>query len=454
MGIMKSDEIKIRSDLKESKISICVIGMGRIGLPTATMFAEAGCKVKGVDIDEDVVKLTNSGRCRFVDEPGLDVMVRHMVQAGYLEATSEISPAISVADVIIICVPTPVDDTKIPSYSAVVKVCHDIGNNIKRDSLVIFESTVGPGTVEDLAIPILENLSGLKAGKDFGVASCPERSDPGNIVRNMRSVPRIVGGIDRRSANVVATLYEAAFGVKVVAVSNPKTANAVKLTENLFRDVNIALANELALLYERLRIDTIEVINACATKYNFMPHYPGAGVGGPCLPANPYYLIVEGVKVGNIPYLIRMAREINDRMPEHTVTLVLEGLNDVGKTVRGAKLAILGVSYKPDIKDLQLTPIEKICISLVQMGGKISIYDPYFKGEEVFGFKVESSLEQAIRNVDCIIIGTAHKELMNLNLSLLQKLCNNPAALVDTRHILDPGDVRKSGFAYRGVGRN
>jgi nucleotide sugar dehydrogenase len=300
---------------------------------------------------------------------------------------------------------------------------------------------------------ILESESGLKAPEDFGLASCPERSDPGNILKNMRTVPRVIGAINGQCRDITAAIYEAAFGVKTVKVSDPKTANAVKLTENLFRDVNIALANEFALLFEKLGIDSVEVTNACASKYNFMPHYAGAGVGGPCLPSNSYYLISEGLKAGNIPYLIRMAREINDRMPEHVVELVSEALNDVGKTVSNSKIAILGITYKPGIKDLQLTPAERICAQLAEMGASIDVYDPLFAGEEALGHAVCKDLKEAVTDADCVVICTAHKEFSELDLNALSELMRSPAALVDARNIVSPKDAKEAGFAYRGVGR-
>mgnify|MGYP000153164743 CR=1 FL=1 len=453
MGIMNLSRREILDAVKTGKIQVCVIGLGRIGLPTAAVFAEAGAKVIGVDINPEIVRLVSSGRCQFPDEPGLSELVERMVKSGRLRVTGDAYSAASEADVIIICVPTPVDENKVPDYSAVRTACETIAKSLRRDSLIIIESTVGPGTVEDMIIPILELNSGMRAGTDFGVASCPERADPGRILKDLRSVPRVVGGVDQRSTEAASALYEAVLGVKIVKVSNPKTANAVKLTENLFRDVNIALANEFALLYERLGIDTIEVINACSTKYNFMPHYPGAGVGGPCLPQNPYYLIVEGVKVGNIPYLVRMAREINDRMPDHVVTLVAEALNEVGKTVRGSKIAVLGVAYKPNIHDLQLTPMEKVIKRLMEMGATITIFDPMFIGEVVFGIQAEASLADAVRGADCILIGTAHREFRGLDVNALHRLCNSPAALVDARHVVDPKEAKEAGFAYRGVGR-
>jgi nucleotide sugar dehydrogenase len=443
---------EVPSLLRKGKIRIAVMGLGRIGLPTAAMFAKAGAMVTGVDIKKKVVDETNAGKCWLTDEPGLADMVREGVRSGRLKATMAAEEAISRADFAIICVPTPVYETKTPDYSAVQKAARTVGKSIRRGSVVIVESTVGPGVVEEMVGPIVEAESGLKVGRDFGLVSCPERSDPGNIMQNMKSLPRIVGGLGSATDATVA-LYEASLGVKAIRVSDPKTANAAKLTENLFRDVNIALANEFALLFEELGVDTIEVINACASKYNFMPHYPGLGVGGPCLPSNSYYLISEGLKAGNIPYLIRMAREINDRMPDHAVELVGEALNEAGKTVKGSKIAILGVAYKPNIKDVQLTPVERVVTRLREMGAKVEIYDPMFKGEEVFGLRTRPSLEAAVKGADCLVVGTAHDEFKHLDLKELSQLMRMRAGFVDARNVVSPAAVVKAGFAFRGVGR-
>jgi UDPglucose 6-dehydrogenase len=934
-GILTGSVQDLRKKLKSGDLKVAVIGLGRIGLPTAAVFAEGGVKVVGVDIRKNVVEETNSGKCALVDEPGLPELVRKNVERGRLRATFDSAKAIASSDFVIICVPTPVDQTKSPDYSAVITASQTTGKSLRKGSVVIVESTIGPGIAEEVILPILEEKSGMKAGVDFGLASCPERSDPGNIVANMGSVPRIVGSTDPKCTELVAALYESALGVKVIKASNPKTANAIKLTENLYRDVNIALANEFALLFEEFGIDTLEVIEACATKYNFMPHYPGIGVGGPCvvgdefvyildkeglqvtriadyvevlrrrglvdvevsngtsiltpkldvhtlsfdgtrtvwekvmwfsvrhhvgkvlklkltsnrqirvtpdhpilvrhgdrfaikradslelndeipvskgyqqafqdsdtidlieellksgkipaskvkvkplnitikdhlgevgkvmrelripprqrhefyrwnyltldrfleiesqlpalfsrdrlalytsrgstcltpatflkdadfwrfvgyylsegclyseqcegglremvkitfgahekdliedckaildkwglrysedirdgshslrvssrifslllhhldcgknsydkklpkaifgsskenvaallqglfrgdgwlenrrdkggvtagyatvspvlfqgvllllqrfgivpvcrqilskkskvpalalgvsryedltilshevggnsrltrsllehpkmikrspvfrdygsfatafvksleeqefngdvynmevnrshtfvssfgivthncLPSNSYYLIVEGMKTGNIPQLIRMAREINDRMPDHVVELVSEALNDVGKTVRGSKVAVLGVSYKPGVKDIQLTPVERVVARLTNMGASISLYDPMFKGEKVFGLPVCRSLEEASKAADCILIGTAHKEFETLDLGRLARLASKKAAFVDARNVADPKEAARQGFSYRGVGR-
>jgi nucleotide sugar dehydrogenase len=292
-----------------------------------------------------------------------------------------------------------------------------------------------------------------KAGEDFGLASCPERADPGRVLNDLRKVPRIVGGIDERSTRVAAALYRAGMGVEVIEMSNPKSANAVKLTENISRDVNIALMNELAVLFERLGIDIIEVIQAASTKWNFMPHYPGAGVGGPCLPSNPYYLIQEGQKVGYIPHLVRMAREVNDRMPSHVVELVMEALNEIGKTVNGSKIALLGVSYKPDISDIQLSPVKPIIQSLKRLGADLTGFDPYFLSQEVLDLELSSNLDSALKGTDAVILCTAHKEFQKLDFRKLAGLMNTPAALIDARGIIDKTSVEESGLIFKGVGR-
>jgi len=444
----------IRKRLRAGAVRIAVVGLGRIGLPTAALFAHAGARVSGYDIDQEVVEETNAGKCRFADEPGLAEMVSRLAKSGRLSATTSAKEAVKDADFIILCLPTPVDITRTPDYSAVRRAASEVGRWMHKGVIVITESTVGPGIVEGMIGPALEKESGLRCPGDFGLASCPERSDPGKILADMRSVPRIVGSTNQECTDMVAELYEGAFGVNAIRVSNPRTANAVKLTENIFRDVNIALSNEFAVLFEKLGIDAKEVIDACATKYNFVAHYPGTGVGGPCLPSNSYYMIAEGMKVGNIPYLVRMGREINDRMPDHVIQLISETLNRVGKTVSGSKVAVLGVAYKPNVRDVQLTPIEPVIRELIKTGAEVQVYDPMFKGEKILGFTIARSATEAAKGSDCVVIGTAHDEFKSLDLDALSKAVRKKAGLVDARNVLNPRDAVKAGFAYCGVGRN
>ncbi len=438
--------------LKKGELTIAVIGLGRIGLPTAVMFAEAGAKVIGVDINPSVVDMVNRGKTRFIDEPGLMEALIKVVDQGRLRAVLDASEAASKAHVFIICVPTPVDENKIPDYSAVVSAARSVARGMVKGALVIIESTVGPGDVEELIIPELEAHSGFKAGEDFHVASCPERADPGRVMECLRTVPRIIGGLTERCTEMAAELYEEVFKVKVVKVNSPKIANAVKITENIFRDVNIALMNELAVLYEKLGIDIYEVIEACSTKWNFVPHYPGPGVGGPCLPANPYYLIYRGVRVNFIPYIVRVAREVNDRMPEHVISLVSKGLNLAAKPLKGSKIAVLGISYKPNVKDLQLSPSLRIVKELMKLQAQVVVYDPMYIKEEVLDVNCVSSLEEALRGVDCMVLTTAHNYFKHMDLVSIAKLMNQPPVFVDAVGIFDKKKV-PSTIIYLGVGR-
>lgn len=439
--------------LEGGKVKVTVVGLGRIGLPTAALFAESGARVTGFDVDPTVVDETNAGRCKFVDEPGLGDLVKKHAVGRTLRATTSPDDAFD-SDFIVICVPTPVDQGKTPDYSAVRRAAEEIGVRLKRGTVVVTESTVGPGVVEGMIGPILESKSGLEATSEFGLAACPERSDPGKILKDMRSLPRIIGATGPGCAAAVVELYRRALGVEPIRVSSPRTANAVKLTENIFRDVNIALSNEFAILFEGLGIDAMEVIDACATKYNFVPHYPGIGVGGPCLPSNSYYMIAEAMKDGSIPYLVRMAREINDRMPEHVVELTSQALNAVGKTVKGSKVTVLGVAYKPDVRDVQLTPVEKAIRRLTAMGAKLSVYDPMYRGETVMGMKVAESALEAAAGADCLLLATAHTEFKKLDLKALSKAMNKAAAFVDGRDAVVPSSATSAGFFYCGVGRS
>jgi nucleotide sugar dehydrogenase len=453
MGIINSSKKQILRSLKNGEITTCVIGLGRIGLPTASVLADAGARVYGVDINNDVVRQVNSGKSVFGDEPGLNQLLRKVVKKKRLSAETDIPNAVEKSDVVILCVPTPLGMDKIPNNSAIINACQQVAKAIKKESLIAVESSVVPGTVEKLLIPIMEKNAEMKAGKDFGVASCPERANPGHILCDLRTIPRIVGGINHRSTETAAAFYQSTLKVKIFKVRNPRTANAVKFTENIFRYVNIALVNELSFLYTKLDIDMIEVVDACATKWNFVPHYPGAGAGGGCLPVNTSYLIYEGAKMGCIPRLIQTAQEINEKMCEHAVMLVVEGLRDIAKVVRGTKIAVLGVAYKPNVHDTQGTPVEHICYRLKKMGASVTVYDPLFRGEEVFGFRVSKTLKEAVENADCIVIGTSHHEFQNLDLHEIVKISKMPTALVDTGHLIEPSKAIELGFSYRGIGR-
>ncbi len=419
------------------------------------MFARAGAYVAGLDVDPRVVDSVNKGVCRFVDEPGLAELLSEVVESGRLKATLNPSEALRGSHVYVICVPTPVDENRVPDYRAVESAAEEVGRHLNEGALVIVESTVGPGDVEELVVPRLESASGMKAGSQFHVASCPERADPGRVLECLTTVPRIVGGLTPTCTKLAAELYKEVFKVGVIEVSNPRTANAVKITENVFRDVNIALMNELAMLYEKLDVDVFEVIEACATKWNFVPHYPGPGVGGPCLPANPYYLITKAMRASFIPYLVRVAREINDRMPEHVATLVLKALNMAGRSIKGSKVTVLGASYKPNVKDLQLSPSIRLVDLLLELGAEVMIYDPYFQGEYIphVGLTCAPSIDEAVKGASCLVLAVRHASFKELNLKWLFSLMKPPPVVVDAVGLVKPSSLPSS-VIYLGVGRS
>jgi len=431
------------------KISLAVVGAGRIGLPTAVLFANAGVRVTACDVNEEVVSAINNCRC-YIDEPGLKEFFEKAVKSGRLKASSDMVGAVASSDAVILCVSTPVSQDKIPVYDHIIDASREVGKGLQKGAMVIVESTIAPGAMENLIIPVLERVSGLRAGRDFLAASCPERGDPGSIIRRFRKVPRIVGGIDERSMAIAAALYRVITDT-IIVVSNPRTANAVKLTENIFRDVNIALMNELAILYERLGIDVFEVLEAASTKWNFLPHYPGAGVGGPCLPANAHYLISEGGKVGYVPYLVRMSREINDRMPREMVRLTMEALNKAGKCLKGARITILGVTYKPGIKDTQNSPAAPIIHALKRRGATLTLCDPLMAGTTYQGEPVTGDIEEAVKSADCLVLVTAHNAFKKLNLDQLASLTAKPLILVDGRGLFRKTS-KPGGTIYLGIG--
>lgn len=457
MPIMNIPPDQIIPFLKADKIKIAVFGLGRIGLPTALAFAVNGITIYGVDTQESVINSLKNLKPH-VDEPGLTDLLKTVMKNNKFFVTTNYREAMKEADVVIICVPTPVTSDKIPDYSSIIEVCNNGLTFLKKDDLVIVESTISPGTIEQLIVPLIKKSARLNAGIDYGIACCPERADPGNILVNFKKVPRIIGGYTNKSAEITKEIYRCITDADIIQVSNDKIACAVKLTENIFRDVNIALINELAILYEKIGLDTIEIIKAASTKWNFQPHYPGAGVGGPCLPANPYYLIQEAIKVGFVPHLLRVAREINDRMPQHIIELALQALNQAGKSVKTAKIAILGITYKPDVHDFQLSPAIPIIRALEQLGAKLVIYDPLIQSTDALnhnflnGATCANSVEEAITDADCIIIVTAHRQFNQIKITALENLAAKPLTIVDGRNIFDLNEI-PSGTIYFGVGR-
>ena len=443
------DEVK--NSLESKSLVVCVVGIGRIGLPTALSFAKAGLQTIGVDINEKLVDSINTGNFPLKDEPGYEEIFNEVRKNGNFSATTNINEAISKSNLILLSLPTPMDKKNIPSYFALESVGKQLSRILQPNSLIVVESTIEPGFIENDLINILEETNRLHIGKNFTIGVCPENANPGEILHDFTNLPRLVGGIDEQTTKIITMIYDFVFSVELVVMPDCKTANAVKLTTNVFRDVNIAFVNELSLMFEKLGIDTLKVLDAAKRKYNFQIHYPGAGVGGPCLPINSYQLLNTARRIDSKLSIIKQSREINEKMPEHVINLTLDGFKKCKKSIKDSTVLILGISYKPDVKDIQLSPAKIIINKLMALGARIKIYDPYYKDSQMFGINVEQNIENVLPKVDASIIITAHKEFQEINPKIFTKM--KTPILIDSRGVIDTSSANDVGLVFRGLGR-
>lgn len=415
----------MRQRIKQKKIKICVIGLGYVGFPLLELIHEKKIDVYGFDLDN-----------KKVDEA---------LEKGYT-ASTKADEALSNADCFIICVPTPVKTNHQPDLSYVENTCKILLKFLRKNNLVILESTVSPGTTEEIIIPILEK-SGLKVGEDFFVSHCPERIDPGNKKWDVRNIPRVIGGINKVSTELAYELYLNIIDADIMMLSSLKNAEATKIFENTFRDVNIAFVNEMAKSFDKIGIDVKEVIDAATTKpFGFMAHYPGCGVGGHCIAVDPYYLIEKAEKTGFNHHFLKLAREINNSMPHYTVNKITIGLNKIGKSVKKSRITILGIAYKGDVDDTRESPAYQIIKELKELEAIITIYDPYITAESTV-----KTLDEALNDQDCVVIVTDHPEFKKINAGKLK--VNNVKVVIDGRNILDKKDMQNKGIIYEGIGR-
>jgi nucleotide sugar dehydrogenase len=442
----------ISESLNSQSLRVCVIGIGRIGLPTALSFAKAGLQTIGVDINEELVQKINSGIFPLKDEPGYEEIFRNVLENQKFTATTNIADAVPESDLILLSLPTPMDKNNIPDYSALTKVASQLSDILSPNSLVIVESTIEPGFIEDEMIPTISKSDRLKVNKNFFIGVCPENANPGEILHDFTNLPRLVGGINSNITKIITSIYSYVFSVELIEMPNCKTANAVKLTTNVFRDINIAFVSELSLMFEKLGIDTNKVLEAAKKKYNFQVHYPGAGVGGPCLPINSYQLLNTAKRTGVNLNIIDAGRKINERMPEHVVELTLDAFKECNKELDNSNLLILGVSYKPNVKDIQLTPAEPIIKKLQNLGANVYLYDPYFPSSEIFGISVEKNIDkETLEKMDAAILITGHDEFKTIPITNFN-LMRNPI-LVDSRGIFEPQEAKNAMLIFRGLGR-
>ena len=447
------DNSQIQAHLTSNSLKVGIVGIGRIGLPTALCFANSGFETIGIDINAELVNMVNSGDYPLKDEPEFDKIFEVVMHQKKLVATTNISKAILECDIILLSLPTPMDDQNIPDYTALLLVGKSLNKVLSNGQIVIVESTVEPGFIENELLQTIEGPDRtLKSGIDFHLAACPEIANPGEIMKDFKNLPRLVGSIDEKISSIVSQIYTHVFGVELILMPNCKTANAVKLTTNAFRDINIAFINELALLFEKLGIDTYTVIDAAKRKYNFQPHFPGAGVGGPCLPTNSYQYLNSSKKIdGDFLKIVKEARKINENMPNHVVNLLSNALSESNTSLNNSPIALLGVSYKPNIHDVQIAPSKEIIKILKEKNAKIKIFDPYFT-TQVFGLNTEKSISDALSESDAVILITGHKEFQNLDLKKFSNTMKNPI-LVDCTGLVNPHDAKESGFIFRGIGR-
>ena len=451
-SLIEMKESEIIDYIQSGQLRICVIGIGRIGLPTALSFSNSGLLTVGVDINNKLIEMINSGDFPLKDEPGYDIIFEKSISEKKFSATTNFSDGVNSSDVIILSLPTPMDKNNIPDYSALLSVAHKLHEEMDDGKLIIVESTVEPGFIETNFLPLLESNK-KKVGKNFLLGVCPETANPGQILNDFEKLPRLVAGIDELAQKLIMKIYKHVFTVNLIPMPNCKTANAVKLTTNVFRDVNIAFVNELALIFEKAGIDIMTVLEAAKSKYNFQVHYPSAGVGGPCLPVNSYQMINFAKNFTSKTFsLVENGRKINESMPFHTVILLEEALNEINKSISNSSILVLGVSYKPDVKDIQISPVEKILQILKERGANIMIYDPYFKNSNVFGIDTLNDYVENLQHVDGIIIATGHKEFYALDADHLKLKMKNPI-VIDSKNIFDQIKAEKAGLIYRGIGR-
>ena len=391
----------------ERKAKVCVIGLGYVGLPLAVEKAKAGYTVLGFDIQKKKVDMVNKG-INYIEDV-VDEDLEKLVEEGKLSATDDFD-RLSECDVVAICVPTPIDVHKVPDLTYVINTTKEIAKRLHKDMLVVLESTTYPGTTEEVVLPILEK-TGLKVGKDFYLAFSPERVDPGNKRFKTKNTPKVVGGVTPECTKHAKALYENVLEAPVHVVSSPKAAELTKILENTFRIVNIALINEMAIVASRMGINIWEVIEAAATKpFGFMPFYPGPGVGGHCIPIDPYYLTYKAREYDWHTRLIEIAGEINDYMPEYVVNRLQDILNERGKPMNGSKILVLGVTYKGDVADLRESPALKVIENLEKKKAEVLYYDPLIEEFELKGKKYRrvDLTKDLLESVDGVIITTAH----------------------------------------------
>ena len=420
----------LKQRILDRTVTLGVVGLGYVGLPLAVEKAKAGFKVIGFDVQDQKVQMVNEGHNYIGDV--VDSDLEEIVKAGMLRATTDFASVAS-CDCVCIAVPTPLDAHQQPDISYVKSSTESILPHMHKDMLVVLESTTYPGTTEELLKPILES-SGLKCGEDFYLAFSPERVDPGNLIYKTKNTPKVVGGITPECTDIAATLYEAVLEAPVHRVSSPAVAEMEKILENTYRNVNIGLINELAMLCDKMGINVWEVVDAAKSKpYGFQAFYPGPGLGGHCIPLDPYYLSWKAREYGFHTSMIESSMMVNDRMPEYCVDRAMAALNSHKKAMNGAKVLVLGVAYKQDIDDYRESPAIRVIEHLKERGADVSFYDPFITEYREHGVTEKGLTEltpEIVKAADLVMVTTAHTTVD------YQMVADNAQLIFDTKNAM------------------
>ncbi len=457
LKILNLNKEKIEHAIKNGDVTIAVFGAGKVGLPIAVIFGDLGAKIIAVDIDQEIVDKINKGENPIENEAEMEEKFRNCIKKGNLEATSDLVKAAKESDVMIVIVPTLLNEDKSMNMTAVTAVFENIGLGLDLGDLVILESTVPPNYTEGTLKKILENKSKLIAGKDFGLGFSPERVYSGRIIPDiLYRYPKIVSGIDERTSEIMKILYGMVAQKGVIKLSSIRAAETEKVFEGIYRDVNIALANELALIAEKLNLDIMEIREAANSQPFCNILIPGAGVGGHCIPVYPYF-IINLDQVNNLALrLTRAAREVNEEMPLHVIDLLNEGLKEINKSYQDASISIMGLAFRGDVKEYRNSPTLPIVNYLKNITKNIKIFDPLFSKDEIFdilGIEGEISISETLQNADCVIFLTDHSAFKTLDMKHVANLIKKPGLIIDGRQIFDPNLILKLGIHYKGIGR-
>ncbi len=426
--------------MQKNKQAVCVIGLGYVGLPLAVQSALKGYKVYGLDRDKEKIKKIKSGKTPIKEE-----FLELNLPKVKIEATDD-PKVIKNSNIVLVCVPTPVDRKYFPDLEPVKNAVRDIVKNLKKGQLVIIESTINPGVCEEVIEPIFAE-AGYKIGKDYYMAHCPERINPGDPKWTVVNIPRVIGSFDKKGLNLALDFYRSILEGEIKPMNSIREAEAVKIVENSFRDINIAFVNELAKSFDKMGIDVVEVIKGASTKpFAFMPHWPSCGVGGHCIPVDPYYLIERAKLSGFDHEFLKTSRKINNSMPEYTVELLQYALNKIKIPMKGAKVGLLGISYKANVADLRESPALEIIRLIKKHEADLNIFDPHTPKKSTV-----KNLKELLQKSDAIVLATDHKEFKEVDPKIFKKY--KIRVIIDGKNCLDKEAIKKLGIIYKGIGR-